>query len=161
MIKGFTLIEIIIVVALLASVSLVGTNTIIEFQRNAILSAAAQELASTLRTAQANSSAGQIQSGETASTFTIDGLPYFGLNVNGNSYQLIRKYTPAGAGSETTETLETHEIDSSVVPAPSPMTVMFARTSGIPNTAVTFTLTRIHSTVSRTVTLHSNGLISL
>lgn len=164
--KGFTLIELIVVIAILFSVALVGTNTIIEFQRNAILTAAVQELASTLRTAQTNSIAGQLEPGETAGTFSSTGLPYFGVTFSDNayrSYRLVRVFTLASPTPTPTPNL-LQTVDSSITVTtlpPNITTVMFSRVTGLPDAAVTFTLTRTNTTTSRTITVNGNGLISL
>lgn len=146
---GFTLIESVVVIAILAILAFAGMNTITEFQRNAILNSATQELGSTLRVARQNSISGRVGLGETDS--------YFGVSMNGNSYQLVRYTTTP----PSTNTIENHTIDSSLTVTPPSITVTFSRIIGEPNTAATITLSRIGTTTSRTVTVSSNGLISL
>lgn len=152
--RGFTLIESVVVIAILSTLALVSMNTITEFQRNAILSSAAQELGSTLRVAKANSISGLVKTGE---VYTDTGYPYYGIALSGNNYQLIR----VSSVSPTPETIESHTIDPSITVTPVSANVMFTRITGEPNAAMTFTLTRTGTTTSRTVTVTSNGLISL
>jgi len=155
--QGFTLIESVVVIAILSIIALVSMNTITEFQRNAILSSATQELGSTLRVAKANSTAGLVKTGE---SYTDTGYPYYGVALTGNVYQLTRTFTLM-SGSPTTETIESHAIDPSITMTPISATVTFTRITGEPNAGVTFTLTRTGTTTSRTVTVSANGLISL
>lgn len=155
--KGFTLIESMVVIAILAIVGVVAMNNITEFQRNAILSSATQELGSTLRVAKADSTSGLVKTGE---VYTDTGYPFYGVTLNGNIYQLIRTFTLNG-GSTTTETLESHSIDPSITVAPASVNVTFTRITGNPSSATTITLTRTGTTTLRTVTVNGNGLISL
>ena len=147
--KGFTLIESVVVIAILSVIALASMNTITEFQRNAILSSATQELGSTLRVARQNSISGMVGPGETDS--------YFGVSLNGNSYQLVR-YTTVPS---TTTPVENHTIDASLTVTPAGATVTFARITGIPNGAASMTLTRTGTTISKIISVNANGLISL
>lgn len=155
---GFTLIETIVVVAIIAIISLASVNTITEFQRNAALDAAAHELASTLRTARTQSVAGSIHTGETAATFSPTGLPTFSITLSGSTYTLSRTYTPA-VGPMVTETIETHTIDNLFTVTPSPFTITFARVTGMPSTTMTITVAR--TTNFRIITVDANGNINL
>lgn len=155
--KGFTLIESVVVIAILALAALVGINNITEFQRNAILSSAAQELGSTLRVAKANSTAGQVKTGE---IYEDSEYPAYGVTLSGNSYELIRTFTLSGEAAAT-EAMESHAIDSSIIVDPVSITLTFARITGEPSGTATITLTRTGTTTFRTVTVNANGLISL
>lgn len=155
--KGFTLIEEIVVIAILAILALAAVNTITEFQRNAILSSATQELGSTLRVAKADSTSGLVKTGE---VYTTTGYPYYGIGLSGNTYQLTRTFTLNG-GVQTVETLESHTIDASITVTPAAATITFTRITGDPSTTASITLTRTGTTTSRTVTVNGNGLISL
>jgi len=155
--RGFTLIESVVVIAILSIIALVSMNTIIEFQRNAILSSATQELGSTIRVAKANSTSGLVKTGE---SYTDTGYPYYGVTLAGNTYQLTRTFTLI-SGSPSIETIEPHTIDPSITVTPVSATVTFTRITGEPNAATTFTLTRTGTTTSRTVTVTANGLIIL
>lgn len=155
--QGFTLIESVVVIAILAILALVSINTITEFQRNAILTSATQELGSTLRVAKADSTSGLVKTGE---VYTDTGYPYYGITLNGNTYQLTRTFTLSG-GSAATENLETHAIDPSITVLPASTAITFTRITGVPSGAVTVTLTRTGTTTFRTVTVNANGLISL
>lgn len=163
--RGFTLIESVVVIAILSILALVGVNTISEFQRNAILSSATQELGSTLRMAKANSTSGLVKIGE---VYTETGYPYYGINLLYDSacscyiYNLTRTFTKVGF-SQITENLEPlpHKIDSSITVSPVSLNITFDRITGIPSSTLTITLTRSDSTTSKTITVNSNGLISL
>ncbi len=155
--SGFTLIETMVVVAIVAIVSLASVNTITEFQRNSILSSATQELGSTIRVGQTNSTSGLVKTGE---VYTDTGYPFYGVALSGNSYQFTRTFTLSG-GSQSTEILESHTIDPSITVTPASVTVTFSRITGEPNAAVSITLTRSGTAISRTVVVNGNGLISL
>lgn len=155
--KGFTLIESVVVVAILSSLALVGINTIAEFQRNAVLSSATQELGSTLRLAKANSSAGLVKTGE---VYEDTGYPFYSVALVGNSYALTRTFTLSG-GSPTTESIESHTLDPAITVIPASVTITFTRITGEPSSTATITLTRTGTTTSRTVTVNAGGLISL
>lgn len=159
--KGFTLIEIIVVVAITAIVAAMGANTITEFQRNAILENDTRELASTLRSARSKSIAGELKPLESETNFTPSGLPVFGITVNGSSYILERTFTPIGSMTPTTEALEQHSLDSSLSISPVAFSVSFARTTGLPNSAQTITVTRLHTSITRIIKIDTNGAISL
>ena len=163
--KGFTLVELIVVLAILFTVSGAAMLNIVEFQKNSTLTAATQELLSTLRIAQTNSIAGQVNNGESVGTFQSTGLPYFGVKFTGNSYQLIRRYTASGAGSETESTVdESHSIDSSLTVTLTPILgstpITFSRISGIPSTSLSVEVKRSNGT-KKTITVNSSGLITL
>ena len=163
--KGFTLIESVVVIAILAILALVSVNNIVEFQRNAILTSAAQELVSTIRVARQNSMSGLVKPGE---TYDTSGYPYYGVYIYYNTtdkmyeYHLQRTYTLT-AGSPTTESIEQidHKIDSSVSLSSAPMTITFSRITGDPGSAQSLTLTRVGTSVSKTITVNTNGLVSL
>lgn len=146
--KGFTLIESMVVIAILSILALVSINTITEFQRNSILVSATQELGSTLRVAQQNSISGKVKPGETDGTY--------GMSLSGNSYQLIR-YTP---GIDP-EILEEHSVDPAISISPNPITLTFTRITGVPDSAASITLTRTGTATTRTISVQANGLIRL
>ena len=158
--KGFTLIESVVVIAILAILALASINTIVEFQKNAILTAATQELASTLRVAQANSTAGKLQPGETADTYVGTNIPNYNIHMSGNTYQLVRMYPDRTMVSELP--LEKHTIDSSLSLFTTPhgiSDVMFNRVTGATN-AITLTLSRSNGE-TRSITITKDVLISL
>ena len=155
--KGFTLIESMVVIAILAILALASINTITEFQKNAILTSAAQELVSTIRVARADSMSGLVKIGE---TYEDDGYPFYGVFITGNTYDLKRTFTPYGA-SQTIDTVESHTADSSITLSASSPTITFTRITGDPSSTPTITLTRTGTTTSKTITVNSNGLVSL
>jgi prepilin-type N-terminal cleavage/methylation domain-containing protein len=163
---GFTLIESVVVIAILSVIALASMNTITEFQRNAILSSATQELGSTLREAQVNSTAGKLQPGETADSFGGFGIPNYDIHITGNRYELVRMYPNGTIVSEPP--LATHSADSTLSLSTDPLNitdVWFYRVTGtrsanITSANITITLSRSNG-VSRSATASANGLISL
>ncbi len=87
--NGFTLLEVLIVIAIVGFVSTIGTYKFIAFQQNSELTAFAEEFASTLKTAKNKSINGEILPSQNLSDFRDpDGLPYWGVSVSTGSYSL-------------------------------------------------------------------------
>ncbi|MDP3998943.1 MAG: prepilin-type N-terminal cleavage/methylation domain-containing protein [bacterium] len=139
--KGFTLIEAVVVIAILAILALFGVGSIIEFQKNSLHLAEAEEFASILRDARTRSLTGQLLPGEQASTFEPDGLPEYGVKVAGTNYILFRQFQLWGAPAPASGDLETYAISDKLLLTPSPSEVIFDRVTG-ESSFVTFTLTR-------------------
>lgn len=109
--KAYTLIEVVLVVAIISLMSLIGMTKFGEFQKDAKLGTSADEFVSTLRMARGMSMAGSIGEGEAYSDFEEDGLPYFGVSVSGNTYEIFREVEYKGAGSVVRETVEKTDLD--------------------------------------------------
>lgn len=159
--RGFNLIELVVVIAITSTLSLFLYESIIHFQYQSQVETATYELVSTLRDAQSRSRSGAILPGETADTFTSDGLPVYGITINGHSYVLIRNAiykTPVPPPAP-----ESHIIDSSitVTSIPPNMTVMFRRITGLPDTTATIMLQKGTTTSLRTIIIKENGLITV
>lgn len=96
--KGVTLLEIIVVIALIAILSLFGVNTINNFKQDAGLDNAANELLSEIRVARSKSMNGEILADpatgktEEASDFSEYGMPAYGIRILADSYELVRRY---------------------------------------------------------------------
>lgn len=155
--KGFTLIEIIVVTFILSTLALIGVETIIGFQKNAILESTARELVSTIRTAQNKSLAGELLSGE---TLQPNDLPKFGVAFSANSYTLFREY--AGIGSSA---IEVYPIDNQLKltlspPPPFPPKITFERISGTCS-PIDLTLERLDNGEKIKININEKGLVTL
>lgn len=150
--KGFTLIEIIVVTFILSTLALIGVETIIGFQKNAILESTARELVSTIRTAQNKSLAGELLSGE---TLQPNDLPKFGVAFSANSYTLFREY--AGIGSSA---IEVYPIDNQLKLTFSSPEIVFDRVSGtcLP---VNLNLQRLDGSRNIEIKTNQKGLVTL
>ena len=111
--KGFTLIELMVTVAIIGALSLFGSIKFNQFRDDAIINAAAEELASQIKSARNMSMVGEIKEGEGSYDFEVDGLPVYGVGVAGNSHFLFRDYTKAGESDKTRENLETAVLETS------------------------------------------------
>jgi len=105
-VQGFTLIELMITIAIIGALSLVGSIKFNQFRDDAIINAAAEELASQIRSARNMSMVGVVTEGEVIQDFEVNGLPVYGVGVGGNSYFLFRDYTKKGESDKTRENLE-------------------------------------------------------
>jgi len=159
--QGFTLIELIVVIAIASILSLFAYESITNFQYQSQVEASTQELLSTLRDAQSRSRSGQILPGETAGTFTTDGLPIYGVVLNGHSYSLIREATFQFPPSTPTPTPMPHLIDSALTVNLATVNIMFSRITGlpVPNTNVQIKINRSTNTVERIINIDASGLI--
>lgn len=139
--KGFSLIETIVVFAILSVLALVGVESIIEFQKNALLEGTANEFASTLRSARTKSIAGQLLEGENPEDFEEQGLPKYGVRVEDETYFLFREYQLVGEPSLRRDNLEAFIVINSLSLSPSGGEALFNRVTGI-SSPITFTLQR-------------------
>lgn len=155
--KGFTLIETVVVVAILAILAFFGVENIIEFQKNSLLEATASELASTLRQARTKSLAGELLPSETPEDFEANGLPKYGVNIMGQTYTLFREYQRLGDSSLTRQDLEAFAIGDQLMLSPSGGEAVFARVTG-ESSPVSFTLQRKDGRGSREIGIGDKGV---
>ncbi len=97
--KGVTLLELLIVIAIIATLSLIGTNSINSFKKEAVLDNTANELVSEIRIARSKSMNGEVFNGEKEDDFDPNdpnSLPEYGINILSDRYELIRKCVKAG-----------------------------------------------------------------
>lgn len=152
---GFSLIELIVTLGLVAILSTLSVLTIVRFQKIAILDNTASELNSVLHSAQNKSLSGVLSEDEEPEDFEDDGLPQYGVKVLDGKYELFRDSQKVGQ-VEGREMIEEHLIHESVTI--SPLTeVIFDRLSGA-GTGVTFTL-QIQGGDLRRVVIDSYGQI--
>ena len=111
--KGFTLVELLVTIAIIGALSLVGTIKFNQFRGDVVINSVAEELASQIRSARNMSMVGVVKEGEEDQDFEVDGLPVYGVGVAGNSQFLFRDYTKAGESDKTRENLETSVLEPS------------------------------------------------
>ena len=111
--KGFTLVELLVTIAIIGALSLVGTIKFNQFRDDVVINSVAEELASQIRSARNMSMVGIVMEGEEGQDFEVDGLPVYGVVVGGNSHFLFRDYTKAGESDKTRENLETSVLEPS------------------------------------------------
>lgn len=146
--KGFTLIETVVVVAILAILAFFGVENIIEFQKNALLSSTAQEFTSALRRAQSMSITGEIPDDpknpdnlkiKLPSDFdtNTNGLPRFWINLSPASYTIGYDYRLAGQTEDASYPLETFPIDPKLSISPTGK-LTFTRLTGLTGSTTQF-----------------------
>lgn len=157
--KGFTLIETIVVFGILSALALVGVESIIEFQKNALLDTAANEFASTLRTARTKSIAGELLESESYGDFADDGLPKYGIRIEDDqTYFLIREYIDNMGIPGYDSELEKFTIDDNLSLANVGDRVFFERITG-EGGPISFTLQRIDGKGTRIIEVNDQGVI--
>lgn len=163
--KGFTLIETVVVVAIISILAFFGVENIIEFQKNSLLEGTANELASTLRQARTKSLAGELLEGDILSCFTQDGLPKYGVRIAGQTYILFREYQhlcnplcdSSCYPSLNSQDLETFAIGDQLLLSSSGGDAVFARVTGESN-PVSFDLQRKDGRGSRRIIVGDKGV---
>ncbi|MFH1971259.1 MAG: prepilin-type N-terminal cleavage/methylation domain-containing protein [Patescibacteria group bacterium] len=157
--RGFTLIETLVVIGIISILSLIGINTIVEFQKRSILSNSGQEFISSLKIAKSKSLAGELLPGENDETFESDGLPRYGVKVFNNSYTLFREYKLKGDLTVQRQDLETSKVDLTLSLVPN-LEILFNRQTGF-TSPVVFSLSRVNSTSGKEIDINSQGLITI
>ncbi len=155
--KGFTLIETVVVVAIISILAFFGVENIIEFQKNSLLEGTASELTSTIRQARTKSLAGELLDGEVPSNFTQDGLPKYGVKIAGQSYILFREYQTLSDPSPIRQDLETFAIGDQLIFNPSSWEAIFARVNGESSPPV-LTLKRKDNRGTREISVGDKGV---
>lgn len=155
--NGFTLVEILIVFAILTILSLVGIESIVEFQKNALLGGTAAEFASSLREARTKSLAGELGVGEKPEDFTE--LPEYGVRVESDSYFLFREYQLKTDLSPKRSDLESFSVDVRLSLTPQPAEVVFSRITGVGTPFVIFVLERKDGGGKREIQAGDKGVI--
>jgi len=100
--NGFTFVETLLVVAIISALSVFGMIRISEFQKQATIDSAANELLTTLKVARSKSENGEIPEGKTLNDYESDGIPFYGVRSTGDGYEIFMIYKDLGASSETT-----------------------------------------------------------
>lgn len=156
--KGFTLLELLVVVTILAVFAGFSVESIIEFQRNTILNDSAQEFYSAIKAAQNKSMSGELLESTKYTDYEPAGLPKFGIETSPNSYNLKIKYQ-LSSKSEDEQNLESNSLDSTLELSPAHK-IYFERISGT-TSSLTFTIIRIGGGGGRKITIDSSGVINL
>jgi prepilin-type N-terminal cleavage/methylation domain-containing protein len=95
--KGFTFIELLVVMALIAGLSALGMIRIISFQKDSQIDSFANEIVSTLKIAKNKSETGEIPTNMTMDNFIDGKYPSYGLRTNTDGYEIYVNYeTSAG-----------------------------------------------------------------
>jgi Tfp pilus assembly protein FimT len=158
--RGFTLLEIVIIMAIFSVLTVAGVTSITKFQKQARLDSTTNELVNNLRLANTKSVTGELLETEVPSNFEETGLPQYGVLIDdATHYSLIRQYQLVGQ-SITTETLNTIDITDEFSLSPVGTSIIFIRPSGI-TSSTTITLQQINSPDTTDIVVQSNGSISV
>ncbi len=90
--KGFTFIELLIVMTIISALSALGMMKISAFQKQAIIDSVGNEIISVLKVARNKSQSGEVPQGMSLNDFTEDGLPSYGVKFEGDRYQVFVRY---------------------------------------------------------------------
>jgi prepilin-type N-terminal cleavage/methylation domain-containing protein len=166
--KGFTLLEVVIVVGIISVLSLIAVNTINAFRQDAELDSTVNEFVTELKTARNKSMAGEIPESLTAADFgPDDSLPAYSVVVSGGTYCLARNYISGGVSHSeyqtTNYTWVTSCNDPSSIPSDLSLSfdgsVEFERITGN-STPANFEIKR-NSDVGKTIKILPSGVITV
>lgn len=161
--RGYTLIELLVIIALISSISLFTYESIINFKYQSEVDATANEFIATVKNAQSMSRDGELPNGTVDTDYIVEGLPTYGVTVSATDYTL-HQYDTFNDGSPTGQAqdliLEVHAYDSAITFSPNSYVVKFVRVSGIPDTAQSISISRGGVTTARVINISADGLIS-
>lgn len=89
--RGVSLIETIIVIAVISFLSTIGVNSFINFKNDATINNITDELISDIKLARNKSMNGELLQSESVSEFSLNGLPEYGLSITEGSYKILRE----------------------------------------------------------------------
>jgi prepilin-type N-terminal cleavage/methylation domain-containing protein len=127
--RGFTLIELILTVSIIAFLSLIGITRFNQLRQDSVMNSTVDEFISQVRSARNMSMAGEVLEGETIDDFEEDGLPLYGVSVTTGSYELYRDYIAKGDTVETRQSIAATNLNSDMTISGS-TEVEFERISG-------------------------------
>lgn len=157
--RGFTLIETVVVVAILAILAFFSVENIINFQKSSLLDASANEFASTLKLAAGKSRAGEIPEGKSVEDFEEDGFPEYGVLVQSSGYSLFADYTLFGEVEKTRDIFEAFSLG--LIHTVEPETeISFSRITGETNSTA-FTLRQVQGGQIRRIIVSNEGFVSI
>lgn len=156
--KGYTLLEVIVVIAIIGILSAFASAKFNQLRKETIINLAADEFASELKTARVKSMAGEVEEGEVLTDFEEGGLPSFGVLVSANTYALFRDYIAEGDALTTRQDLETTTLDSTFNIS-GDSEVVFPRLTGA--ASATFIIENEGTNGKRQVSINSEGVISI
>ncbi len=107
--KGFSLIELIIAIAIISFLSTIGVNTFINFKNETSIDNLAYELISDIKLARNKSMNGELLKDETEENFIPNNLPRYGLKMKKDTYQIVRQCSKTDGTTCDTENLENLE----------------------------------------------------
>lgn len=158
--RGFTLIESVVVIAILGIMALAGTESILTFQKNALLDSTANEIASTLRTARTKSLAGELLA-DYPNAANYLSLPIYGAEFQVNSYFPIVSYLLDGTPMPVPTPTPEPNLPSGLSLSPTGQ-ILFERVTGKPTDGSldppSVTLTRISDGDFRTIEISDQGV---
>ncbi len=161
--EGFTLIETLIVIAIIGFVSVIGTYKFASFQKDSQLTAFAEEFASTIKTAKNKSINAEILPSQNIADLDPNNLPYWGVLVvggtPGGSYSLVENCTKSDLTS-CTSSMETVNLKDNYSFINSG-TINFERLTGKMNGANVFILQTPGNSECAKVTVDSNGEVNI
>lgn len=158
--KGYTLLEVLLVVSIVSIISVFAAQTLIKFQKEAVLDDTVREFSSLTLHARSKSIAGEIQKGKTYNDYAEEGMDEYAIKTTSDSYQLVRRYTLASA-TEQENIIESNQINNVLDFEPKNTTVFFDRISGQPSSATQFTFQIKGSSEQRLVKINSNGSVNI
>lgn len=153
--SGFTLIEMLVVVAIVAVLSGAIVTSSFAGQKRYDLARAAQQMSADLRRAQNLALAGKMQAGVSPTGY--------GIYTNGNSYVLFYNLNPNKEHHGASVDMETIALPTNVSLAPTGASVYFVPPdpttyiNGASAGSLTFTLT--NATYSKNITVYASGRI--
>ena len=163
--KGFTLIEIILVLAIFSVLSLAGIESITQFQKSALLRGTSDEFAAVLRSARTKSMNGELLEGEKPEDFASDGLPIYGLKTDSASYTLFRRYILVCNPPNPCPTVQDSDLENYLLSTQLSFSgngqIIFQRITGSPvsGSNLQFTLVRENSTDKSIIDITSVGVV--
>ena len=157
---GVSLIETLVVISIITSLSLIGINTINNFRKDAILDTITNEFISAVRDARSKSMNGDLLPGESTHDFSDSGLPEYGLHITPDSYSVIRQCTRNnGTNCSTDAPLITITLDPNYIITPA-VSLYFDRISG-DTTGKVINLREKNGNLGRQINITSNFVISV
>lgn len=158
--KGISLIELLVAIALITTLSVIGTNSFINIKNDADIDAVTDELISDIKLARNKSMNGEILESETEEEFDEGGLPEYGMKITANNYQIIRQCSKGGDTTACSgDIIENVAVNSQYNLFPE-TTFFFSRITGISGSQV-ITILQKDGHYGREISLSENFVITI